>query len=55
MSLWSDFLGHDQRLVHKWAHYFPVYERHFARYVGRPVVFVEIGCGEGGSLQMWKR
>ena len=55
MSLWSDFLRHDQRLVHKWAHYFPVYERHFARYVNRPLVFLEIGCGEGGSLQMWKR
>jgi SAM-dependent methyltransferase len=55
MTLWSDFLRHDQRLVHKWTHYFPVYARHFARYVDRPLVFVEIGCGEGGSLQMWKR
>lgn len=55
MSLWSEFLGHDQRLVHKWGHYFPVYERHFGRYVGRPVVFLEVGCGQGGSLQLWKR
>ncbi|MGH7043496.1 MAG: class I SAM-dependent methyltransferase [Acetobacteraceae bacterium] len=55
MSLWSGFLHHDGRLAHKWAHYFPVYERHFARYVNRPLLFVEIGCGEGGSLQMWKR
>jgi cephalosporin hydroxylase len=23
--------------------------------VNRPVVFVEIGCGEGGSLQLWKQ
>ncbi|MDE2580636.1 MAG: class I SAM-dependent methyltransferase [Rhodospirillales bacterium] len=55
MSLWSDFLRHDQRLIDKWTHYFPVYERHFGRYVNRPLLFIEIGCGEGGSLQMWKR
>ncbi|HEX4261782.1 MAG TPA: class I SAM-dependent methyltransferase [Acetobacteraceae bacterium] len=55
MSLWSDFLTNDTRAIHKWTHYFPAYERHFARFVNRPVLFVEIGCGEGGSLQMWKR
>jgi len=55
MSLWAEFLRHDDRLVQKWAHYFPVYERHFGRYVNRPLLFVEIGCGKGGSLQMWKR
>jgi SAM-dependent methyltransferase len=55
MSLWSDFLTNDQRLIHKWTHYFPIYETHFGRYVNRPMVFVEIGCGEGGSLQLWKR
>lgn len=55
MSLWSDFLTNDQRLIHKWTHYFPIYERHFGRYVNRPCLFIEIGCGEGGSLQLWKR
>jgi len=55
VSLWADFLNHDGRSIHKWKHYFPAYERHFARYVNRPVTFVEIGCGLGGSLQMWKR
>ncbi len=55
MALWRDFLGNDQRIVQKWAHYFPVYERHFARFIDRPLLFVEIGCGEGGSLQLWKR
>lgn len=55
MSLWSEFLRHEGRVVHKWKHYFPAYEKHFARYVNRPMTFVEIGCGEGGSLQMWKR
>ena len=55
MNLWADFLSNDKRIIHKWKHYFPVYERHFARYVYRPVVFWEIGCGNGGSVQMWKR
>lgn len=55
MTLWSDFLNHRGRLVEKWKHYFPAYERHFARYVNRPVLFLEIGCGSGGSLQLWKR
>ncbi|MCC6831581.1 MAG: class I SAM-dependent methyltransferase [Thermoleophilia bacterium] len=55
MTLWQDFLTNDQRLIHKWKHYFPVYERHFARFVNRDVVMIEIGCGKGGSLQMWRR
>jgi SAM-dependent methyltransferase len=55
MSLWSDFLTNDGRVIHKWKHYFPIYERHFRDWVGKTVTFLEIGCGEGGSLQMWKR
>lgn len=54
MSLWSQFLSNDKRLIHKWTHYFPIYEDHFSRYVNRPCLLVEIGCGEGGSLQLWK-
>lgn len=55
MNLWADFLTNDKRSIHKWKHYFPAYEQHFHRFVNRSVVFWEIGCGEGGSLQMWKR
>ena len=55
MGLWADFLQHDGRAIHKWKHYFQAYEKHFCRYVDRPLMFLEIGCGEGGSLQMWKR
>ena len=55
MTLWSDFLDNDKRILHKWKHYFPIYERHFKDFVYRPVTFMEIGCGRGGSLQMWKR
>ena len=55
MSLWSDLLSHRGRLVHKWDQYFPAYERHFARFRNQAVTLVEIGVGEGGSLQLWRR
>lgn len=55
MSLWLDFLTNDQKVIHKWKHYFPIYERHFSRFINVDVVMIEIGCGKGGSLQMWKR
>jgi hypothetical protein len=55
MTLWSDVLHHKKRVIHKWKHYFPIYERHFKEFVYKPVTFIEIGCGAGGSLQMWKQ
>jgi SAM-dependent methyltransferase len=55
MTLWSDFLTNDKRVINKWKHYFPIYERHFKDFVYKPVTFIEIGCGLGGSLAMWKR
>lgn len=55
MTLWAEFLNHDGRAIHKWKHYFPAYEAHFVRYVNRPLTFLEIGCGDGGSLEMWRR
>lgn len=55
MNLWSDFLLNKDRLINKWDHYFPAYERHLARFRNQAVTMVEIGCGRGGSLQMWKR
>jgi hypothetical protein len=39
--------------VWKWRHYLPIYERHFAKFVGRAPSIVEIGIFSGGSLQMW--
>jgi hypothetical protein len=54
MTLWTQALNHRGRPFHKWTHYFAAYEAHFARYVNRPATFIEIGCGRGGSLQLWK-
>jgi hypothetical protein len=40
--------------IWKWLHYFDLYERHFARFVGREVHLCEIGVFSGGSLGMWR-
>lgn len=48
------FQNNKKRLIHRWVHYFEIYERHFARFRNRKVTIVEIGVGHGGSLQMWK-
>lgn len=42
------------RLLHKWLHYFEIYDHHFQRYRGKPVTILEIGVFHGGSLQLWK-
>jgi len=55
MSLYAEFLKNEDRPIHKMAHYFVAYERHFGRFAGRPCTFLEIGAGNGGSSQMWKR
>ena len=48
------FAANSRNRIHKWAHYFEVYDRHFARFRGTPVQLLEIGVDQGGSLQMWK-
>lgn len=40
--------------IWKWQHYFEVYHRHFAHFVGRKVNVLEIGVYSGGSLEMWR-
>ena len=53
--LYHDFLTNEQRQMLKAPSYFPVYERHFKKFVNQSVNFWEIGVFRGGSLQMWKR
>jgi SAM-dependent methyltransferase len=40
--------------IFKWRHYFEIYHRHFAKFVGREVHLLEIGIFSGGSLEMWR-
>jgi cephalosporin hydroxylase len=48
------FRQNKDRLIHKWMHYFDVYDRHFSRYRNKEITILEIGVSHGGSLQMWK-
>jgi hypothetical protein len=48
------FLNNPGRMIHKWMHYFEVYERHLSRFRGTDAHVVEIGVSQGGSLQMWR-
>lgn len=49
------FTENTGRLIHKWKHYFEIYDRHFSRFRGTNVHIVEFGVSQGGSLQMWKK
>jgi hypothetical protein len=48
------FLNNAQKRLHKWVHYFDIYERHFDRFRGKAPVMLEVGVCGGGSLQMWR-
>jgi hypothetical protein len=40
--------------VWKWLHYFEIYHRHLAKFVGREITLVEVGVYSGGSMPMWR-
>ena len=48
------FMNNNKKVIHKWTHYFDIYERHLARFRGKSPVVLEIGVFRGGSAQMWK-
>lgn len=49
------FREHKGNIIHKWDHYFEIYDRHFSRFRNKPVVLMEIGVAKGGSLEMWRK
>lgn len=53
-DLYDYFDNNPGRLIHKWWHYFGIYERHLGVFRGRPIRLIEFGVFHGGSLQMWK-
>lgn len=55
MTVWQDFMTHEGAPMDKWAHYFPIYDRHLSWYANKSLTFLEIGVARGGSLQMWQR
>lgn len=48
------FLNNSHKRLHKWVHYFDIYEKHFARFRNCSPVILELGVMGGGSLEMWK-
>jgi 23S rRNA U2552 (ribose-2'-O)-methylase RlmE/FtsJ len=49
------FAGNKGKVVHKWHHYIPLYEKYFSNFRNRKIRFLEIGVSKGGSLQMWRK
>ena len=55
MNLENYFNNNPDRLIHKWTHYFEIYEELFSRFKGKKINILEIGLFQGGSIQMWQR
>ena len=55
-ALYRAFLERGARAqkIHKWHHYFDIYERHFSPVRGQDIRMLEIGVQRGGSLELWK-
>jgi len=54
-AYFTTFYGCDTcPLVDKWEPYFEAYHRHFSKFRGKPVTFVEVGVQSGGSALMWR-
>lgn len=48
------FQENNDNMIDKWHHYFGIYEEWFSKYRNKPVVILEIGVYQGGSLKMWR-
>ncbi|BBK45414.1 hypothetical protein STVA_54340 [Allostella vacuolata] len=55
-TLYRAFLNRGERRngIHKWHHYFDIYERHFAPWRGQDITLLEIGVQRGGSQELWR-
>jgi hypothetical protein len=49
------FENNKKNRIHKWMHYFEIYDRYLSRFRGTAVHLLEIGVYHGGSLLMWKQ
>ncbi|HNP33965.1 MAG TPA: class I SAM-dependent methyltransferase [Flavobacterium sp.] len=53
--IWDYFQNHKVgHGIWKWEHYFDIYHKHLAKFVGKKVDVLEIGIYSGGSLEMWR-
>jgi hypothetical protein len=54
-SIRTLFNEHEGKLIHKWDHYFDIYDRYLSNYRGQQINILEIGISHGGSMQLWKK
>ena len=47
------FVNNKLKNIHKWLHYFDIYEENFHKFRNKKNIFLEIGVFKGGSLKMW--
>ena len=48
------FNKNNKKDLHKWLHYFNIYEENFSKFKKKKITILEIGIAKGGSLRMWK-
>ncbi len=48
------FYKNKGKIIHKFLHYFEIYDKHFSRFIGKDVTVLEIGVSKGGSLELWR-
>ena len=48
------FNNNKNKDLHKWHHYFDIYEENFLKYKKKGITLLEIGVSKGGSLKMWQ-
>ena len=53
-TLVNYFLNNKGNAIHKWMHYFDIYDQYFNKYKNKEVSILEIGVYQGGSLNMWR-
>ncbi|MDR5589692.1 class I SAM-dependent methyltransferase [Christiangramia sp. SM2212] len=53
-SLQTYFLNNQDNAIHKWLHYFDIYDLWFKKYKNKQIIILEIGVYQGGSLKMWR-
>jgi cephalosporin hydroxylase len=55
MNLWNEFKTNHRKSIHKWTHYFPIYNKILSEFKDRTINVLEIGVLDGGSLELWHR
>ena len=54
LSTRKKFENHECNLLHKWVHYFEIYDFHFKDYINKEIVILEINVTQGVSIEFWK-